>query len=89
MAIIGRSKRVITYHGRSGRPIIHVADNGRRYIMVRHPSGKGVKRLYEGSYYYENGSRKKLKFITIGEAYNEQNDIRDLMREHGIKRQIS
>jgi len=60
MAIIGRARRVITYHGRSGRPQVHEAENGRRYIMVRHPSGKGVKRLYEGSKYQENGKSVKL-----------------------------
>lgn len=57
----GRSKKRIQYHGRSGYPIIHTAESGRRYIMVRAPKGKGVKRLYEGSYYNENGKRRKLK----------------------------
>ena len=32
-------------------------------------------------------STRKLKFILIGEAYNEQNDISELMRDYGIKRQ--
>jgi ATP-dependent DNA helicase RecQ len=32
-------------------------------------------------------STRKLKFILIGEAYNEQNDISELMREYEIKRQ--
>jgi len=54
-----RSEKTITYHGRSGRPIIHQADSGRLYIMVRKKGG-GVKRLYEGSRYRENGTTKVL-----------------------------
>lgn len=41
-----RSRRMMTYHGRKGYPIIHRTEDGRKYIMVRHPSGRGVKRLY-------------------------------------------
>ena len=48
-----RTKNLITYHGRSGHPVIHVNKQGRRYIMVRAKGGKGVKRLYEGSKYSE------------------------------------
>jgi len=59
MSIIGRSRRVITYHGRSGRPQVHEAENGRRYIMVRKKGG-GIKRLYSGSKYWENGKARKL-----------------------------
>jgi len=55
-----RTKHTITYHGRSGRPFIHTASNGRLYIMVRKRGG-GVKRLYEGTKYKENGRVKKLK----------------------------
>ena len=47
-----RTKNVITYHGRSGRPVIHANKAGKRYIMVRKVGG-GVKRLYEGSKYSE------------------------------------
>jgi len=61
MVVTRRSRKKITYHGRSGYPVIHETESGRKYIMVRHPSGKGVKRLYEGSYYTENGKRKKLR----------------------------
>ena len=46
-----RSKNVITYHKRTGKPIIHESKTGRRYIMVR--AKNGVKRLYEGSKYRE------------------------------------
>ncbi len=55
-----RSRKKITYHGRTGFPVIHTTRGGRKYIMVRHPSGKGVKRLYEGSSYSENGKVKRL-----------------------------
>ena len=41
-----RSIKKIKYHGREGYPVIHISDTGRKYIMVRHPSGKGTKRLY-------------------------------------------
>lgn len=40
-----RSKKKLTYHGRSGYPIIHHTKKGRRFIMVR-KSGGGMKRLY-------------------------------------------
>jgi len=44
-----QSKRTMTYHGRSGKPVLHKATEGRRkddtYIMVRKPSG-GTERLY-------------------------------------------
>ena len=32
-----------------------------KYIMVRAPKGRGLKRLYEGSKYLDNGKTKKLK----------------------------
>lgn len=41
----------VTYHGRSGRPVVHMTAAGRRYVMVRKKGG-GVKRLYEGSRYW-------------------------------------
>ena len=47
-----RTKNIIRYHGRSGRPKIHANKAGKRYIMVRKVGG-GVKRLYEGSKYKE------------------------------------
>ena len=47
-----RTKNLITYHARSGNPVIHVNKQGRRYIMVR-AKGGGTKRLYEGSKYSE------------------------------------
>lgn len=41
-----RSKKVMEYHGRKGKPIIHKAEtSGRKYIMVR-KSPHGTKRLY-------------------------------------------
>lgn len=40
-----KSKRKMTYHGRSGYPIIHTTKKGREYIMVRKKDG-GTKRLY-------------------------------------------
>ena len=55
-----RTKRLIKYHGRSGRPVIHTTKGGRKYIMVRAKGGKGVRRLYEGSKYQENGEVKRL-----------------------------
>jgi len=54
-----KTKKAITYHGRTGRPEIHTAKSGRRYIMVR-AKGGGVKRLYEGSKYTENGKVRVL-----------------------------
>lgn len=40
-----RSKKTMTYHGRSGHPIIHKGEKGGEYIMVRQKGG-GTKRLY-------------------------------------------
>ena len=40
-----KSKKKMTYHGRTGYPIIHATKTGREYIMVRKRGG-GVKRLY-------------------------------------------
>lgn len=57
---LGRSKKKITYHGRTGRPVVHQTATGRKYIMVRAEDG-GVKRLYEGSRYYEEPTRQKGK----------------------------
>ena len=54
-----RSKKQITYHGRKGKPVIHTSKSGKKYIMVRKKGG-GVKRLYEGSKYKENGESKRL-----------------------------
>ena len=54
-----RSKKKITYHGRSGYPVIHKTEHGRKYMMVR--DSDGVKRLYEGSKYKTNGKVNKLK----------------------------
>jgi hypothetical protein len=50
----------ITYHGRTGRPMVHTTKTGRKYIMVRKKGG-GTQRLYEGSKYKENGTTKVLK----------------------------
>ena len=55
-----RSRKKITYHGRVGYPIVHISGSGRKYIMVR-AKGGGVKRLYEGSKYRENGKVKRLE----------------------------
>lgn len=60
MAKLGRSKKTITYHSRSGRPVVYITRGGRKYVMVRDPSGRGVKRLYSGSQYRENGKIKRL-----------------------------
>ena len=54
-----RSRKKITYHGRTGFPIIHATKSGRKYVMVR-AKGGGVKRLYSGSKYRENGAMKRL-----------------------------
>jgi len=54
-----RSKRAITYHGRTGYPVIHESKSGRKYIMVRKKGG-GVRRLYEGSTYREDGKERRL-----------------------------
>ena len=55
-----RTKKKITYHGRSGYPSIHKTKTGKKYIMVRKKGG-GVKRLYRGAKYKENGKVKRLK----------------------------
>ena len=53
----------ITYHGRTGRPLVHYAPKGRAYIMVRKEGG-GTKRLYEGSEYWETkGVYNKLRLF--------------------------
>lgn len=54
-----RSKKSITYHGRTGKPIIHQTKRGSLYIMVRAKDG-GTKRLYDGSKYQENGKVTRL-----------------------------
>jgi hypothetical protein len=56
-----RTRYAITYHGRSGHPVIHRTKYGREYIMVRAEDGKGNKRLYEGSKYWTGKQFKKLK----------------------------
>lgn len=53
-----RSRKTVKYHGRSGKPLIHLAKTvGKRYIMVRAVGG-GVKRLYEGSKYAVDAAGK-------------------------------
>lgn len=59
MSILGRSRKKITYHGRTGHPIVHLSDGGRKFIMVR-AKGGGVKRLYNGSKYQSNGHVRRL-----------------------------
>ena len=56
-----RTRRTVQYHGRKGRPVVHKDKSGDKYIMVRHPSEKGVKRLYSGSKYKVDGETKRLK----------------------------
>jgi secreted trypsin-like serine protease len=58
--MLKRSKKKIKYHGRKGHPIVHKTKGGRKYITVRSKGG-GVKRLYVGSKYKENGKIKRLK----------------------------
>jgi len=55
-----RTNKEIKYHGRIGHPVLHVTEDGRKYIMVRSSSG-GTKRLYDGSKYRENGNTKTLR----------------------------
>lgn len=55
-----RTTKSILYHGRRGRPIIHTATSGKKYIIVRAKDG-GVKRLYEGSLYHEEPTRQRGK----------------------------
>ena len=55
-----KSKNMIIYHGRGGRPITHRSQTGKKYIRVRKKGG-GTKRLYEGSKYKANGIIKALK----------------------------
>jgi hypothetical protein len=40
-----RSKKTLTYHGRSGHPLIHTCIKGKKYIMVRKKGG-GTKRVF-------------------------------------------
>lgn len=54
-----RARKKIKYHGREGYPVIHMSKSRRKYIMVR-AKGGGVKRLYSGSRYRENGKIKRL-----------------------------
>ena len=55
-----RTKHSITYHGRIGRPVVHTAKSGKRYIMVRRSEG-GTKRLYEGSMYWTGKNWRRLR----------------------------
>ena len=55
-----RTKTQIKYHGRKGYPIVHTSTTHKKYIMVR-KTGGGVKRLYSGSKYRENGKQRRLK----------------------------
>lgn len=55
-----RAKNKITYHGRTGRPMVHRTRTGREFMMVR-ANGGGTKRLYEGSRYRTNTARKGQK----------------------------
>lgn len=55
-----RTKKVIRYHGRSGRPVVHKSKSGKKYIVVR-ATGGGTKRLYQGSQYTSNGKKKRLR----------------------------
>lgn len=61
-----RTKKKITYHGRTGNPMIHQTKAGRPYIMVR-AEGGGTKRLYQGSRYRTNRQTKgtKDRFATL------------------------
>ena len=59
-----RLGRSITYHKRAGKPVIHTSKSGRKYIMVR-AKGGGVKRLYEGSKYWET-TPMKTKRLMLG-----------------------
>jgi len=43
---LGRSKQKMTYHNRTGCPVLHTTEAGRQFIMVRAPCGRGTKRLY-------------------------------------------
>ena len=40
-----KSRKRMTYHGRTGYPMIHETGKGREYIMVR-AKGGGTRRLY-------------------------------------------
>jgi len=60
---IGRLKKVITYHGRTGHPLLHKTPAGRLFIMVRKVGG-GVKRLYEGSQYHP-GKKSKTRRLKL------------------------
>ena len=59
-----RSKKIITYHGRKGHPLIHSTPSGRVFIMVR-AIGGGVRRLYEGSRYRTTRKGKKPGYTRL------------------------
>ena len=59
-----RTRRSITYHGRTGHPLIHVATSGIQFIMVRKKGG-GVKRLYEGSKFRTGGLHSAIKKLVL------------------------
>jgi hypothetical protein len=62
-----RSKLALTYHSRTGKPLIHMTDTNKRYIMVR-AKGGGTKRLYEGSQYApaHKPRSKKIRLVLNG-----------------------
>lgn len=58
--MVRRTTKTITYHGRSGRPMVHKTPRGKEYIMVR-AKGGGTQRLYEGSEYRTNHRTRRLR----------------------------
>lgn len=56
---LGRTAHPITYHGRTGNPVVHRTKTaGKKFIMVRAKRG-GTRRLYAGSKYTVESPRSK------------------------------
>ena len=56
-----RRGKKITYHGRTGRPLLHKAKDGRIYIMVRKKGGGTRRRyvdLHKANYGLPKGKRR-------------------------------
>ena len=58
------SRKEITYHGRSGHPLIHESETGKNYIMVRRRGG-GTKRLYEGAKYRVGRTEGEIRILRL------------------------
>lgn len=60
MVILGRTEKIVEWHGRRGHPVVHLDKQGKKYIMVRKEGG-GTKRLYGFEKHYVDVKRKMAR----------------------------